>query len=228
MLQRVQKIISNSGFCSRRKAEELIKEGRVKVNDRMITIGESADPEKDKILINDEELQKEKKIYLMLNKPKDYQSTVHDRFERKTILKLVPISERVYPVGRLDADSRGMILLTNDGDFANKVMHPRNEVSKTYIIMIDKEIKKEDLEKLNKRVRLVDGTVHMKAVKIDKKILKITISEGRKHIVKRALFKHGYYVKDLKRIAIGRLMLDVKEGKWRFLDKKDLEKIFLK
>ncbi|MEM4259720.1 MAG: pseudouridine synthase [Candidatus Woesearchaeota archaeon] len=228
MIQRVQKIISNSGFCSRRKAEELIKEGRVKVNNKIISVGESADTDKDRIFIDDELLKKQKKMYIMLNKPEGYHSTIHDQFGRKTILKLVPIKERVYPVGRLDADSRGLILLTNDGDFANKVMHPRNKVRKTYIALLDKKIKKEDLVKLNGRIRLIDGKVDMKVEKLDKKLIKITITEGRKHLVKRALFKHGYYVKDLKRIAIEKLILDVKDGKWRFLNEEDLKKIFKK
>ncbi len=222
--QRVQKIISNSGFCSRRQAEDLIREGFVKVNGKTSQIGDSA-LETDKITINNKPLKKESSVYIMLNKPAGYECTLADK--KKNILQLINTSQRVYPIGRLDKYTRGLLLLTNDGDFANSVMHPSKKIDKTYIAKLDKNLKEKDLEKLNKGVRLVDGKVFPKAGMVTRNVARITIHEGKKHIIKRIMYKIGYFVKDLQRTQIGGLKLDVKEGKWRFLNEKDRKRIFL-
>jgi pseudouridine synthase len=223
MKERVQKIISNSGYCSRRKAEELIEKGKVKVNGKKIKLGDKATAT-DKITINNQELQKDEKVYIMLNKPKGYECTLKEG--TKNILKLVQIPIRVYPVGRLDKLSEGLLLLTNDGDFSNKITHPNKKVNKTYIAKLDKQFDKKDKPKLEKGVRLRYAKVKPKIYPIDKKTIRIVLHEGQKHVIKRMMFKFGYFVKQLTRTKIGNLKLDVKKGKWRFLTEKDMKKIF--
>jgi len=221
--QRVQKIISNSGYCSRRQAEELIEQGWVKVNGKTAKIGESAE-ETDTISIHGKKIPNPEKIYLMLNKPPGYECTLANK--KKNVLQLVEVDERIYPVGRLDKYTTGLLLLTNDGDFANKVIHPSKKIEKTYLAKLDKNIQEKDLEKLNKGIRLRDGKVFPKISQISRSTIRIKIQEGRKHIIKRMLFKLRYFVKDLQRTQIGNLKLDIKQGKWRMLTEKDKEKIF--
>ncbi len=229
MEERVQKIIAASGYCSRRKAEELIAEGKVTVNGKKIKLGDKADPQKDKIMVGKREIIIKEHEYIMLHKPSNYLTTRSDLWGRRTVMELVKgINREIYPVGRLDRDARGLLIMTSDGEFAQKILHPRNEVTKTYQAIIDKPIKKEDMEKIRKGIiidgRKVKGTIRKKSLKL----IEITIHEGRNKIVKRIFKKLGYYVKDLKRVAIGKLRLDVPEGKWRRLTEKDKEKIFKK
>ncbi|RJQ17975.1 rRNA pseudouridine synthase [Candidatus Woesearchaeota archaeon] len=217
---RVQAIIAHSGYCSRRKAEELIEKGKVKVNDQIIKLGDKAKVT-DTITIDEMPISQEKKVWIMLNKPKGYECTSGN--VKKRAIDLVQIPERIYTVGRLDKDATGLVLLTNDGDFANKIMHPSKEIPKYYWLLLDREF--HDKEKMEKGVRLVDGKVFPKVVSIDKHKIVIKIVEGRKHIVKRMLFKLKYFVKALKRIQIGNLKLDVKEGKWRYLTQKEINQL---
>ena len=226
-MERVQKLLSNRGFCSRRKAEELIKEGRVKVNENIISIGDQA-TNKDKITVDDEPIDRERRIYLMLNKPPGCVTALTDE-NMKTVMEYITIHERVFPVGRLDYDTTGLLLLTNDGDFANRVMHPRNEVKKTYQVKLNASITEEEIQYLKEGIYLRDGkTRPAKIKKYDRKFLDITIHEGKNQIIKRMIRKLGLKVSSLKRISIGRLTLGkLKMGESKELTKKELDKIFI-
>lgn len=220
MEERVQKIIANSGYCSRRHAEELIAKGKVFVNGKRVKLGDKADADKDEIIANDEVIRKEKPIYIMLNKPKHYEVSMTPN--TKNVFALVNIPQRVIAVGRLDKNTTGLLLLTNDGDFANKITHPRYEKEKTYYVKLDKRIEDKDIKKLEKGVNLQDGWIKAKVKVYQKDQIEITIHEGKKHIIKRLFFKLGYFVKELARVKIGNLRMDVKIGKWRYLTKKEV------
>lgn len=231
VLERVQKIISNSGYCSRRQAEHLISIGLVKVNDKLIKLGDKADYNIDKIEIEGNVLKTSaKKIYLMLNKPKHYVTTTKDPFCKNTVMKLIYEDERVYPVGRLDALTTGLLLFTNDGEFANKVMHPRYEVKKTYMVKLDRPLSSFDKKEIEKGVELDDFTTGASKIEIlDKETpdeCSITINEGKNKEVKRVFKSFGYHVDELHRISVGGLKLDVPEGRYRYLTKDDISRIF--
>lgn len=225
--ERVQKIIAQSGECSRRKAEELIKEGKVKVNGVVISLGDKAS-EADTVLVNEKPIQKEEKIYYMLNKPKQYITTSDDLFNRKKVLDLVPKKPRVFAVGRLDRDATGLLLLTNDGDFANKIMHPRNQVSKTYIAVLDRTFDKKDITRAKKGVVIEKRKVKVDIVHLEPKIIAITLHVGIHKIVKRVCKALGYMVKQLHRTHIGNLPVDVVQGEYRLLTESDKKKVFEK
>lgn len=227
-MERVQKILSNRGYCSRRKAEELIKEGRVKVNNKTITIGDQA-TSKDKITVDDAPIDRERRVYLIFNKPPKCVTALRDR-KLTTVMEFINIKERVFPIGRLDYDSTGILLLTNDGDFANRVMHPRNQVKKTYQVKLNNQIRKEQIKELQEGIELRDGKTRPAIVKrIDRTFLEVTISEGKNQIIKRMFRKLGFRVKQLKRISIGRLKLfRLRPGEHRELSQKELDKIFVK
>jgi 23S rRNA pseudouridine2605 synthase len=222
MEERVQKIISNSGYCSRRKAEELIEKGKVRVNGRIIHVGDKADINTDEIYVNTTLLQKNKFVYIMLNKPKHYEATLSTEVD-KSVLDLIPVNTRIFPVGRLDKSTTGLLLLTNDGDFSNKITHPRYEKEKTYFVKLDKKITDKDIKEIEDGVYLQDVKIKAKLKVYHRDQLEITIHEGKKWIVKRLFFKIGYYVKELSRTRIGNLKMDVKIGKWRYLTNKEVQ-----
>lgn len=223
MKQRVQKIIAQSGLCSRRKAEEFIEQGRVTVNSRRIKLGDQADSDSDTILVDGKPITIEKKIYIALNKPRGYLSAVSDSFKH-TVLELLPFQQRVYPIGRLDYDSCGLLLLTNDGTFANKIMHPRHEIEKTYVAKLNGKISKNQLEQLSFGITLEDGMVQCKARQLQLDRVEITLHEGRNKIVKRIFKKMGYYVVFLQRIRIGSVKLgSLAEGKFRYLSQSEVQ-----
>lgn len=228
-IQRVQKILAHAGIASRRKCEELIKEGKVSVNNKLITIGDKADPDKDIIKVNSERIKPERKRYIILNKPKGYVTTAYDPRGRKTVIDLVDVKERIFPVGRLDLFSEGLLILTNDGDFANKVMHPRYEKTKTYNAMLDRPLTNDDLIRLNKGIVIEKRKVvpdNLFLNNKDKKNAVISIHEGRHKIVKRLFKELGYYITALKRTRIGSITLkDLASGEWRELEKKEIESI---
>jgi 23S rRNA pseudouridine2605 synthase len=223
--KRVQKIITEAGVCSRRKAEDLIQAGRVKVNEKVITIGDQADPTTDRIFVDGKRLHIDEKWYLAFYKPRNVVTTLHDPQKRKTIkqyLKDIPV--RVYPVGRLDFDAEGLLLLSNDGEFANKVMHPRYQKRKTYEVTVDKSLTQEVTQKLKSRIKLEDGNVTIHAAnQLGSRTIEITIHEGRNRIVKRIFETFGLTVTKLKRIQVGKVKLgDLKPGTHRRLTKKEI------
>lgn len=227
-MERIQKIIAQAGVTSRRKAEELIRDGKVVVDGRIATLGESADPERAAIVVDGQELKKEKSVYLALHKPKGYITTTSDPYGRPHVLALVRVPQRVYPVGRLDSDTSGLLLLTNDGGFANKVMHPRYEIPKTYIATLDKKIAEKDIEKINSGVVLERRKITARARTLSGKRVEITVHTGLNKEVKRIFKKLGYWVRELSRSKIGSLKLDVKEGKYRHLHPSEVEKLVKK
>jgi 23S rRNA pseudouridine2605 synthase len=226
-MERVQKILSNRGYCSRRKAEDLIKDGRVKVNGRVIMIGDQA-TNKDAITVDNEPIDRPRRIYIMFNKPLKCVTALTDS-QLPTVMDYIDIPERVFPVGRLDYDTSGLLLFTNDGDFANRVMHPRNEVKKTYHVMLTSHITDEEIREIKAGIELRDGkTSPARIKKYDRKYLEVTIQEGKNQIIKRMFKRLGFRVKSLKRVAIGRLTMGkLKMGEFRELTKKEMDKIFI-
>ncbi|MGV8161761.1 MAG: pseudouridine synthase [Candidatus Nanoarchaeia archaeon] len=208
-LERVQKIMSNAGICSRRKAEELISEGKVIVNSSKIKLGDKADIEKDMILVNGKPISMEQRKYYMFYKPKNVLTTLHDPFGKPTLADyLTHLPVRVFPVGRLDSDAEGLLILTNDGDFANRIMHPRYETSKTYEAELRDRIRDADLNKLKGTIKLDDGSVKIESCKrLGENFIELTIHEGRHKIVKRIFKDLGFYVKRLKRTKVGPIRL---------------------
>lgn len=233
MEQRVQKILAQMGIASRRKAEELIIEGRVTVNGKIATLGMKADPARDHIKVDGRLLVRpEPKIYLVFNKPAGVVTSLSDPEGRPTIKDFLKgVKYRVFPVGRLDYDSEGLLLITNDGDFAHCILHPSKKMSKTYVVKVKGIVDEGEMEKLRKGVRLEDGlTAPAKAKKIrqseSNSWIEITIHEGRKRQVRRMLEKVGYPVIKLRRIAIGGLKLgDLKPGEMRHLTNEEIKKL---
>ncbi|MFH2028793.1 MAG: pseudouridine synthase [Nanoarchaeota archaeon] len=225
-MHRVQKLLSNYGYCSRRKAEELIQQGRVKVNDRLITIGDKA-TEQDNIFVDNKLINRQRKVYLIFNKPVGCVTALTDP-KYKTVMDYIKLKERVFPIGRLDYNTSGLLLLTNDGDFANNIMHPRYEIKKTYMVKIDKPITEDKIEEIEKGVNLEFGkTSPAKVKKYMPNLLEIIIHEGRNRIVRRIFEELGFKVLSLERIRIGNLALgNLKQGTYKTLTKKDTRKIF--
>lgn len=231
-LTRLNKYLSNAGICSRREADDLIKAGAVSVNGKVITeMGFKVGPT-DKISYGGETLRHQKKVYLMLNKPKDYITTTDDPQERRTVMQLIAgaCKERVYPVGRLDRNTTGLLLFTNDGELTTKLMHPKFGIKKVYQVTLDKNLKGEDFQQLEEGVELEDGFIQPDALSYingNKKELGIEIHSGRNRIVRR-IFEHlGYEVVKLDRVVFaGLTKKDLPRAKWRFLT--DKEVAFLK
>ena len=229
-MERLQKIIAARGLCSRRQAEKWIEEGRVRVNGNTAHLGDTADVTEDVIEVDGKRLPKAgKKLYLMLNKPRGYVTTLSDEKGRKIAAELVSgCGARVYPVGRLDMDSEGLLLFTNDREFANLMMHPRHEVDKVYRVWVT-DFTPEKLEALAEPIEL-DG-YRIKAPKVrpvrmepTRAILDVTIHEGRNRQVRRMCQAAGLEVARLKRIAEGGLRIgELKPGAWRYLEPRELE-----
>ena len=233
-MERLQKKIANAGYTSRRKAEKLILEGKVKVNDKVVTtLGEKAS-EKDKIYIEDVLLENENKVYFLLNKPREVVCTTEDDKHRKIITSLIDTDKRIFPVGRLDYDTTGLIILTNDGNLANLLTHPKSNIEKVYIAKIKGFLTPDKITNLKKGV-IIDGVKTKKSkVKVkhyDKRkntsIVEITITEGRNHQVKKMFEKVGNEVIKLKREKIAFLTLEGLSSKeYRVLTPKEIKKLY--
>ncbi len=230
MLMRLQKFLAEANVASRRKSEEIILEGRVKVNGEVIkSLGTKVESEKDVVFVDNKEVKiEENLIYVILNKPLNCVTTVKDQFGRKSVLDYVSeIKERIYPVGRLDYDTSGLLILTNDGELTFKLTHPKHYVEKTYIARVDKLPKEKELERFRNGL-LIDGKMTSKAKirVIDKKsfILEIKIYEGRNRQVRKMCAEIGANVKELKRIKIGNLELgNLKSGQYRKLSESEVK-----
>lgn len=233
-MERLQKIIANSGYCSRRKAEELIKQGKIKVNGNTVTsVGVKASVS-DIIMVENNELKVEDKEYILLYKPRGIITSTKDEKGRKTVLDLIETKKRLYPVGRLDYDTSGLLLLTNDGELTNILSHPSNKIQKVYIAKINEAVDPKKVKSLEKGV-IIDGIktarAKVKIKKIDKKnnksIIELTIHEGKYHQVKRMFETIGYKVTSLKREKYSFLTLEgLKSGEYRKLSIKEVKKLY--
>lgn len=230
MLIRLNRFIANSGITSRRKSEEFILQGRVSVNNKIIIdLSFKVDDEKDKVMLDDENIHPKKHLYFLLNKPRGVVTTTDDDKKRKTVVDLIKTKERIYPVGRLDYDTTGVLLLTNDGDFSNLLTHPKNKIPKVYEVKIDKPLNEEDRIKLLKGVSLDDSkAVFLKIFTSDaaRKNVKVTAVEGRNHFVKRMFGALGYTVLKLNRKNFAGVKADIPLGSYRKLTKNEVEGIF--
>ena len=234
-MERLQKVIANYGYTSRRKAEDLIKRQKVMVNGQIITELGTKVSARDVISIDGVIINKDvKHEYYILNKPRNVISSTTDKAGRITVVDLIDTDARIYPIGRLDYDTTGLILLTNDGDFANTLMHPSFEIEKTYIAKLDKVLGKEDILAIKTGI-IVDGRkVEVRKFKVKRRdleknteIVEITIVEGRNHIIKKLFKELGVDVVKLSRIAYGFLnIVDLKSGEYRNLTIKEIKKLY--
>lgn len=226
----VNKFIAHSGVCSRRDAATLVKEGKVMVNGETATDPGMKVSQADVVKVNGKKITPTKNfVYILLNKPKDYLTTLDDPQGRKTVLDLIKqaTTERVYPIGRLDRNTSGVLLLTNDGELAQKLSHPKHEIKKVYEVRLDRALTKGDMDKIAEGITLEDGFVAPDVIAYadakDKSIIGIEIHSGRNRIVRR-IFEHlKYDVKALDRVMFaGLTKKNVQRGKWRFLNEKEL------
>lgn len=225
-LIRLNRYVANAGICSRRKADELIEAGVVSVNGAVVTeLGTKVDPAKDEIRYNGEKLKRERMVYVLLNKPKDYITTTDDPQDRRTVMHLVDkaSNERIYPVGRLDRNTTGLILMTNDGSLAEKLSHPRNNIRKLYQVELTKNLSQGDFNKIQYGLELEDGFVKPDSISYvqggSKKEIGIQIHSGKNRIVRRIFESLGYEVAKLDRSIYANLTKkDLPRGKWRYLN----------
>lgn len=233
---RLAKYLAGQGVASRRKSEELIAEGRVSVNGNIIKEqGFKIDPLQDKVEVDGHMLQTADKVYLLLYKPAGYISSVSDPWGRPVVTDLIKEEKnrRIYPVGRLDLDTEGLLLMTNDGDFANSIIHPRYKMDKKYEAMVQGKVTKDAIKHLQKGILLEDGMTAPAGVKVlkhssDKTLLEVIIHEGRKRQVRRMLEAVGHPVIHLKRTEVGFLTLKgLKDGEYRYLNSQEVKKLIM-
>jgi len=229
-LVRLNKFIANSGICSRREADEYISAGLVTVNGQVVTeMGVKVNPAEDDVRFNGERLRGEKKVYVLLNKPKDFVTTTSDPHAEKNVMQLISrelCPERIFPVGRLDKSTTGVLLLTNDGELAEKLTHPSYQKKKIYQVTLDKNVKPEDMDKLVSGVDLEDGPAYADEVAYngdDRSIVGIEIHSGRNRIVRRMFEALGYRVRKLDRVYFaGLTKKNLRRGQWRFLSEEEV------
>ncbi len=227
-MMRINRFLASCGLASRRGAEKLIAEGRVTVNGKRVReLGFTVDESKDKVRVDGREVQPQtKRVYVLFNKPKGLITTAKDEHGRKSVLDVVKIKERVFPVGRLDRNSEGLLLLTNDGDLAHRLLHPSYNVTKTYRVKLDQPFKEDDFETLEGGIELDDGMsspCRAYYYREEPFYIELVIHEGRKHIVRRMFAALGYEVKGLKRTKFGPLTLkNISRGQWRMLSPSEL------
>ncbi len=234
---RINKFLAQAGLGSRRACEKFVLEGKIKINGKIITnLATDIDPEKDKITFEDKLLKTtQRKIYLILNKPSGYLVTSSDPFKRKTVLDLVPIfPERIFPIGRLDKSSCGLMILTNDGDLTNKIMHPKKKIPKVYLVKVKGILSQSQINKLRYGVILNDNRtlpakVYIKSYNQSNDItkLRMILYEGRNRQIRRMIKEIGNMVISLKRVQIGVIKLGrLPEGHWRFLKYKEIKHLY--
>lgn len=227
MLERLQKVIAQAGVASRRDAEELIKAGKVKVNGKIVTeLGSKIEPKRDRVTVDGKPLKAEKNVYILLYKPKGVVTTLDDPRGRKTVAQLVAaIPERIYPVGRLDYNTEGLLIMTNDGDLTHALTHPSHEIAKTYLAKVQGFPPEEKLDKLRVGIKLEDGVtapakINIVAIDQEKELttLEIVIYEGKNRQIRRMCEAIGYPVKNLKRVKFAFLTLEgLRRGQYRQL-----------
>ncbi len=233
-MERLQKVIAEAGIASRRKAEDLITSGKVKVNGEIVTELGTKVSRKDRIEVNNKPIEKQQKEYYLLNKPRGVVTTTKDEHHRKTVVDLIPTNTRIYPVGRLDYDTTGALLLTNDGEFANILMHPNDKVEKVYMAKLNGIIKGEQINQLKDGVEIDGQTVQAARVKLKKVndknntcMVQITIHEGKNHQVKKMFESVGFQVEKLKREKVAFFDLkDLQSGEYRKLTPKEVAKVY--
>ena len=233
-MERLQKILQRAGVASRRKAEELIEAGKVKVNGKVVTVLGSKAAFSDDIVVDGKKLKLENKVYYVLYKPEGYVSTTNDEFNRLTVRDLIPVQERIYPIGRLDYDTSGVLLLTNDGEFSNALTHPKFKLEKEYSVKISGLLRKETSKLIGRGVDLGDfksQPAKIFNVKYDDNkeftTLSIIITEGKYHQVKRMFEKFGHTVKKLKRERFGTITLKgMNRGDYRVLKVHEIKKLW--
>lgn len=232
-MERVQKVIAESGFCSRRKAEELIKEERVKVNGETITLGTKVSGS-DIITIDGKEIRKEEKEYYLLNKPRGVISTSSDDKGRKTVIDYIDTNKRIYPVGRLDYDTTGALILTNDGELANILTHPKNNIEKSYYVKVEGKVMGEEIHVLERGIKVDNEFLKPDKVKFRKydettnsTYLTVVLHEGHNHEVKKLFEYINHPVIKLKRESIAFLnVVDLQSGEYRKLSAKEVSKLY--
>ena len=231
MKQRLNKIIAQSGICSRRKADELIAARRVRINGSVVTsLGTIADPDIDKIIVQNKSITTEKKVYILLNKPTGFTTTTEDKHAKKTVLDLLPeLKIRLFPVGRLDKETSGLLILTNNGDLSYELTHPKFEINRVYEVVVTNPIDTATIKKLERGGMPIEDyktypckievIIHRKS----KSKLQITLHEGKKRQIRKMFDLIGHPVLELKRIQYGKLHLgDLKPGKWRYIEKSEI------
>jgi 23S rRNA pseudouridine2605 synthase len=229
----LNKFIAHSGVAARRDAAEMVKKGLVKVNGQLITEPGHKVTSKDEISVNGKKIFLAKNlVYILLNKPKDYITTTEDPQGRKTVLDLIrrATTERVYPVGRLDRNTSGVLLFTNDGELAQKLTHPKNEIKKVYHVTLDKPLEKSDFERVLKGIVLDDGPASVDVLAYadskDRTQIGVELHSGRNRIVRRIFEALGYDVKHLDRVVFaGLTKKNIERGKWRFLNEREIREL---
>lgn len=234
MNERLQKVIAASGYTSRRKAEELILKGKVTVNGQIVRELGTKVKSSDEIIVEGHAISKEEKVYFLLNKPRETVSTSSDEHGRKTVTDIIETDMRIFPVGRLDYDTTGLLLLTNDGELTNILTHPHSSVPKTYLAKLDRMIEIEDFYKIKDGITIDGRKVDVKHIKIKKKdkkkdscYIELTIIEGRNHIIRKLFEKAGYDVVKLTRTHYAHLNLGtLLSGEYRTLTKKEVHELY--
>ena len=229
MEERLQKFLAECGIASRRKCEELIEQGLVKVNGKVVTELGTKVKRSDEVRFHNEPVSPEKKVYVLLNKPKDYVTTSDDPQKRKTVMELVrnACKERIYPVGRLDRNTTGVLLLTNDGELASKLTHPKFMKKKVYHVYLDRNVTAADMRQIADGITLDDGEIHADAIEyasaVDKKQVGIEIHSGKNRIVRRIFEALGYHVIKLDRVYFaGLTKKNLRRGQWRYLTQEEV------
>ena len=230
--ERLQKVLGAAGIASRRASEELILEGRVEVNGEVAELGRKVDPQRDVVTVDGERVNIDpERVYVMLNKPQGVLTTVDDPEGRPTVMDLINLPQRLFPVGRLDQDTEGLLLLTNDGELANALMHPSYEVERTYVALVPGPVRREVLARVRQGVELEDGLARPRSVRQleqerSRALLEIVMTEGRKREVRRMLGEVGLRVERLARVAYGGVEIgDLRQGKWRFLTQQEIGRL---